>query len=609
MMSGPEKGGTYLAGPSAAEKRNRLDIAVYLLLIALGALQFFLSCRAEDFVGDAYYFELAKSLLARTGYGFNFKPQTMVPPGFASLVALFSVTIGSSYATLVRTMALFSTLALIVSYELLRAEENRVIAAVSCLLLASSPSLFAFSSRLVFSDLPYFLTSMLLLWVMSRLDSGAGRWWTRMALWLLAGVLLLASVLLRSTGLALLGGLAAWLGVSLLRERKIAKRRLKVFVPLLVAGLAVQGAWMYWAANNQSSEWPIGGYQQHYIAQLKLKNGNYPEQGLATWKDVLVRPIDNGDDWAAALVTLLVRKSTAPAWYSPACAVTLGVLILGLGYSFLAAGGGLLEWYFLGYATMFMFWPWGFELRFLVPLMPLACLYLWRGGVLLWRWALCRPRETGVAGLIVATIGCLSTILWGWQVPKPQPRWCIAVWTLAGALSIALAWRGRDPSWKGAHLLGKGVSVRGRVIPLWQVLSASLLTGLFVVGVAMQLTIGWANLDFRLEDDGFYPDIEAAKWIGAHSASSSVVMARKEDLVYHYSQRRVIWFPPLTDPRLLMEGIHRYHIQYIVVAEGNDNYWNPPAVQCFNLLSQAYPGVFREVHQGPHNHVFEVSAK
>jgi len=119
--------------------------------------------------------------------------------------------------------------------------------------------------------------------------------------------------------------------------------------------------------------------------------------------------------------------------------------------------------------------------------------------------------------------------------------------------------------------------------------------------------IGVANLDTDVSKDDFnYPEIEAAQWIKVHSTPSSVVMARKDDMVYHYSQRRVIWFPPTREAALLMDGIYRYHVQYVVVHYGEDTYWRPPAQACFEALSRAYPGSFRLAHAGYHNSVFEV---
>src|SRR5262249_9204426 len=142
---------------------------------------------------------------------------------------------------------------------------------------------------------------------------------------------------------------------------------------------------------------------------------------------------------------------------------------------------------------------------------------------------------------------------------------------------------------------------------LWRGLSAAAVACVCLYGLALQLRLGAANLQRDLTKDNFnYPEIEAARWIDANSPSSAVVMARKDDVVYHYSHRRVIWFPPSRDPRMLMDGIRRHHVRYIVVHYGNDWYWRPPAEECFSLLSYAYPRAFQLVHTGPHNSIYEV---
>jgi hypothetical protein len=581
-------------------KRNWQDLAVYMLVLLLGALRLTLSCRAVDFVGDAYYYELARSIVDGTGYGFNFKPQTMVAPGFPLLLSLLIVTVGSSYAVLVQSMAVFTTLALIATYEVLRSHADQACATVACLLLASSAVLFEFSTTYVFSDMPYLFTSMLLLWALPRVDQTLSPY-KRIGWWLLCGALLLVSILMRSAGIALLGGILGWLAVSFFSERKAAKRRFIYLIPVAIIGISAQAAWMSWTIKHQSSEWPGYGYQENYLAQLKLKNGNNPELGLANWKDVLKRPIDNANDMAAAMVGLYSGKQTSPAWYSPIIVVTF-LLFVGLGNSFRKTGGGLLEWYLVSYQAMFLFWPWDFELRFFLPVAPLAFLYTWRGAILLWRWARNKMGWVGLSGLVIAAAGCLGTVLWGWEVPKPQARWCISAWLLFAVISMMLWWGGR----KAPHnfsLLGRTIAIGGRSVKLPKALGYILVTCLFVVGIAMQLKIGLANLHSIPEAD---PDVEAAEWIGTHSAPSTVIMARKEDLAYHYSQRKVIWLPPSSNAQILMEGIRKYHVDEVVVIDREYSYWKPSEAESFRVLYQAYPGAFVLIHEGRRSKVFAV---
>src|SRR5262245_30366576 len=216
------------------------DIIVYGLILSLGALEFALSQRSDDFfTGDVTYVELARSIISEGVYGFNFKPETLLPPGLPLILASLCVTFGCTYAVLIRSMAVFVTLAFIASYELLRREEGRTVAAVSCLLLASSPIVFAFSTRVVLSDLPFFFTSISTLLLATMLDR-ANSPRARVFLWFLCGSLFVGSLLLRSSGIALLTGLLGWLSVSWFTDREVRLRRLRTFVPLLLVGLFVE---------------------------------------------------------------------------------------------------------------------------------------------------------------------------------------------------------------------------------------------------------------------------------------------------------------------------------------------------------------------------------
>jgi hypothetical protein len=589
---------------STPKKRSRQDIYVCLLLLALTGLQLALSGRTSEFVYDSYYYELARSLLARAGYGFNFRPEPMVPPGFPALLAVLILAFGHSYAILIRSMSIFATSGLVTAYHILKADEGPGIAGALCLLLASSPIWFEFSTRMLFSDMPFFFTSMLLLWALTRLDSSTTRAWTQAGWWTLCAVLLPTSILLRSTGIALASGIFGWLVIASVRERRLAKRRLAMYLPLIILGLGAEAAWLSWSERHPVSLWPVHGFQESYVAQLKLKNGNYPELGMATWRDVLKRPLENEDDMVTSIAGLLAHKQIAPAWYSPATVIPLALMLIGLAFSFRKTGGGIAEWYFVSYQLLFLFWPWDFELRFQLPIAPLAALYLWRGGRLSWRWVQRTPRAAGTIGGIVAAFGILSSSVWGWRILHPRPLICVGMWLLAGCLSAVILAGGPELMRKLSLLSDRVVSV-GRVrLSGVEIAGAVPMTCLLATGIWMQTAAGVENLR-RLPE--MNPNIEAAKWIRGHSAPDAVVMARWEALVYHYSGHRVIWFPASTDPELLMAGIRRHHIRLVVVSEDEDNsYWKPSDSYCFQVLAYAYPMSFQQVHMGAHERVYEL---
>jgi hypothetical protein len=83
-------------------------------------------------------------------------------------------------------------------------------------------------------------------------------------------------------------------------------------------------------------------------------------------------------------------------------------------------------------------------------------------------------------------------------------------------------------------------------------------------------------------------------------------MARHVPTVYHYSKRNVIWFPPSSNPQLLMDGILRHRVNFVLVVQRPFNYYLPPDDDCFEPLLAAYPDAFRSVYQSPKFKVFEV---
>jgi len=587
------------------------DIFVYGLILSLGALQFGLSQRSDDFfTGDTIYFELARSIIEQGFYGFDFKPETLLPPGFPLILASLCVTFGCTYAVLIRSMAVFATLGFIASYELLRREEGRTVAAVFCLLLASSPILFSFSTRWVFSDLAYFFTSMLVLLLAVQLDTAKNPR-GRAILWLLCGSLLVGSLLLRSSGIALLLGLFGWLTVSRFAEREVRLRRLRTFVPLLLIGLFVEILWMQWAARNEVLQWPmVGGYPQPYFAQLSVKNGNYPELGKASLSEIPLRIQQNLADRAVALASLLSRKEyISSAWYSPLVIGPVFLILLGVGCSMWRGKGGLPEWYFVIHEAIYLLWPWNFVMRFFLPVAPLACLYLWRGGKAFLSLPSRIPRMLGAWSLPLWVVLGVYAGTSAWNSGNVQASFAAIFWAVVATVCAWTLWTGSYRAPAFAPLLSLSavvVSIRGKSLTLLQVVGMGAVTALVGLGIARQLDAGRDNLAFDVTKQVSYPDIEAAQWIHTHAASTTVVMARQVDVVYHYSRQKVVWFPPVSDPQVLMDGIRRYKVEFVVVTNKKFSYWLPSEQDCFERLFRTYATAFRLVEEQSQFRIFQV---
>jgi hypothetical protein len=102
-------------------------------------------------------------------------------------------------------------------------------------------------------------------------------------------------------------------------------------------------------------------------------------------------------------------------------------------------------------------------------------------------------------------------------------------------------------------------------------------------------------------------DAKAGAWIRSHSDTNAVIMARQVPTVCHYSNRRVIWLPPSSDPQLLMEGTLKHQVNFVIVVRREDSYYLPPDEDCFAGLLNAYPSAFRLVCETPEFRVFEVT--
>jgi hypothetical protein len=415
------------------------DIVVHTLILLFGLLQFCLYRRASDFVGgDVTYFELARSLLEKGSYGYNSRPETMLPPGFAVIVAVIWVCVGNTYAILIRSMAVFATLFLSTTYELLRREVGRGPAAAICLLIGSSPLFFSFATTTVLSDLPYAFTSTLALLVAIRLEAATERR-SRAALWLSFGGMLACSLMLRSAAIAILAALTAWLAISVLARHQDSRLRVKTFPPLLALGILVQALWMTWAAENETLQWPsVGGWPGSYASQFKLKCGYYPELGTASLMDIAVRVERNASIRSAGLFEMLFRRWFDPAWNSPIILGTILFLLLGLRSSPWVGASGLLQWYFVCDEALYLLWPWELEMRFrfLLPVAPLACMYLWRGGHAFIGLMSRDWRRSGMCALVLSMIMALYSA--NLMIQGQQGKFPTVCWVLLTACSACM---------------------------------------------------------------------------------------------------------------------------------------------------------------------------
>jgi hypothetical protein len=600
-----------------------IDILVFALILGFGAVQF-LSCdRARDFSGDDVFFaDSARSLIEHGFYGINGQMETNMPPGVSYLFALLYMVGPSSHAVFLRTMTLFGALGFLAAYELLRRQAPRGIAAAICLLLISSRVYWMLVTQVVYPSFPYFFTTMAALLVAGRFEK-ATHPTARIGWGAALTAFIAASLVLASAAIAFLGAIVATICASFFRDRHSAFVHLKTYLPILLVGIAVQAICIQRntveaSAGISAQEWPIPGFPQSYLSQLKVKDGNYPELGMAGPRDIAFRMFNNACEYANLLSRLILRRLPDFAWMS--IFVTGPILLVGLGWcqSIWRTGGRLEDWYFAGYQGIYFLWPWHMEARFFLPVAPLACLYMWRGGQTIVSLARNKPRVLGLAWLPMAIL--LAASAWfsmrGVGIATRFPNvglddeLSLTVWLMSALLA---GWMIRaDTAWMApifANLRRSAGLIGGlRISParFSQCFGVIAVVGLIVLGLPQQLEIARANLDPNSATK-HSPDAEAAIWISSHTDSGAVVMARHVPTAFHYSKRKVIWFPPSSNAPLLMEGILKHQIEFLIVVHREHNYYLPSDDDCFTQLFTAYPTVFRLVNQAPEYRIFQVT--
>ena len=99
-------------------------------------------------------------------------------------------------------------------------------------------------------------------------------------------------------------------------------------------------------------------------------------------------------------------------------------------------------------------------------------------------------------------------------------------------------------------------------------------------------------------------EVVAGQWLRAHISPDAVVMARGSSTVHHYSERKLVWFPPVSDAQVLFEGMMRHRVDYVVVIRHSSPYFLPDDGECFDRLFARYGDGFRLVFEKENLRIF-----
>jgi hypothetical protein len=94
----------------------------------------------------------------------------------------------------------------------------------------------------------------------------------------------------------------------------------------------------------------------------------------------------------------------------------------------------------------------------------------------------------------------------------------------------------------------------------------------------------------------------------AHAEPDAVVMARQVPTTYHYWKRKIVWFPPSSNPQILMEGIRKYKVNYVILVRRKLSYFLPPEEDCFAAVLAGREHEFRLVVETPSYRIYETES-
>jgi hypothetical protein len=595
------------------------DLIIFLLIALFGVATVLLHLRAPDFLGDdVFYADAAQSLLHCGFFGVNGVPETTQPPGLSAILAVLFSIFGYSYTVSLGAMAVFGALGFLVACEFLRRRVPMLVAATICILLLSSPFYFGWATRMVAPCFAYFFTTMLALLVADEYEKAA-TWRSRIVWGSALTMAVVASLLTATATIALLGAMAAVVVLTVLKERSLARIRLLKFLPVFLVASTVLGVWML--RKPAPLEWSLAGYPRPYLQQIKVKSGRQPELGMARWNDIPARVTTNLLAEGDILTRLVLRHGVDRT----VAVVPLLLIVIGWSYSIIKTRGmELVAWYFAGYQFIYSLWPWTIDTRFILPVAPIACFYMWQGisGAI---YALkTKPR---VVGIIWFPAAVLLAIFSTHRLYTPRMgghlllvKLTIPVWLISAAIAAYMAYTGKSVfSVEMSSRLGTWMKQplgtwRLSPLHLFRYSIYLILTALVLIGVRLDTRVARENLNGQIFIDavetGTYgfatTEVEAGTWLRSHTPSDSVVMARAWPTVHHYARRKLVWFAPISDPRVLLEGIVRHGVDYVVVVNHAGPYYLPDENDCFDPLLAIHPDKFRLVLQRANLRIFQV---
>ena len=341
---------------------------------------------------DALYLLLAKSLRA-----FQYVDQHVVgspghaqyPPAYPASLALAGLVFGSSLDAAQAVTILFSTLALLLIFDLARRFAGPVVAVFTLAPLVFNKLFLTYAGR-VSTEPPYLAFSVAALWVLTCLPESKKQYF-------IAGALAILAAMTRSIGVSLVGAvILLWL----------LQRKFRPALVMTAVSAVTVGGWLYWTTIA-----PLQFTERSYAAVATSTAQHFSGPvGLVVTRTINFGKVYLAKSFAAGLTVPTIENN----WVDNGFWLAMFLCFGAIGFWAIRRRAPAIPLYFLAYCGVLLLYPYKMT-RFAVPVEPLLLMATMVGIVVaLKRW----PRPALLLMALISAAIVSNTAPAGWRMAR-----------------------------------------------------------------------------------------------------------------------------------------------------------------------------------------------
>jgi hypothetical protein len=416
-----------------------------------------------------------------------------------------------------------------------------------------------------------------------------------------------ASELTRTIGIVLPISCILWISSLAIRDKYAAIKKLKVFFIPIGLTIAVELLWLAWSSSKYTILYE-GQYMDSYFAQMLLIDPHNPELGTASLLDFSLRILKNFRISIAHIGNLFFHLWITPSFLSVFILPTLFCMLTGLSKRVLNKKTDLIFWYFLSYSGILLLWPFDEGPRFVLPLFPIACLFICEGALQILNYI---KSSNGFDLRITTAIVSIPAILSIHQIVSGQyssnQKLINYVFWLSGLILSLILILNNLKNGRACFVFkipfNSGVLSRRLNIAVY-----SIVILVCAIGIQEQFKIAITNRCPKQLDIPNYPLILAANWLGTNLPENSIICATQKEIIFQYSQRKTVPFPVSSSYNLLNQTLNNLRADYLVIYdEGDYPYFFPTDNQRYQILSMHTPSLLTNVFQTTNCSIYKIN--